>query len=1047
MAVEFAPQVVGRRYVLQDLIGQGGMGAVYRALDRLTGHQVALKRVLSSPPETDASTNFELLDFRMAMAQEFKLSASLRHPNIIEVLDYGFDDQRQPYFTMELLSGAQTIMQHSSTLPVADRVELIIQMLYALSYLHRRDILHRDLKPANVLVSDDRVKVLDFGLSVMRAQGQEPEEHMTAGTLAYMPPEVLMGYAATEAADLYAVGMMGYQLLAGAHPFDIKDPGKLVNQILYTLPDTTLLDVPAGVAQVLSRLLQKEPSNRYQSAAEVLDVLIQTSGHSAPADAGAIRDSFLLAARLIGRDAEIDHLSDALSTAILGRGSAWLVAGESGVGKSRLLDELRTLSMVRGALVMRGQAVNVGSRPYEMWLNVLRWLCLLLDDLTDEDIALLKTLVPELDTLLQRDTSAVPARQSSTPQEVQTDLIALLERMLRRQKRPLTVFLEDLHWAGSESLRLLEQLTALAGDLPLLVVASYRDDEQPELPQRLPAMKLLKLNRLDERSIAELSAAMLGNAGRRPQVIGLLQRETEGNVFFLVEVVRALAEDAGNLDEIGRSTLPEQVFAGGMQTVINRRLNRINPSGHALLNLAAVIGRQLDLALLQRLEPEANIDGWLTECVNAAVLDMQDDLWRFSHDKLREGVLQGLAEDERQKLHFRVAEVMDRLYGHLPNRYNALAHHWGQAGIPEREEFYTALAGDVALRNGAYHEAIRFFQRALALLNYLTLEQADLQKKRVHFKQRLGDAHLGFADYETARTLYRESLSISEEIDDQEHTAAAYASLADIATALGEFDEGHGLYEKSLSIYREINHLSGVVRALSGLGSIAFERGDDAEARRLYQESLSLSREIGDQWGMAGILRTQETPILQSEYERKRQQLEETLDNHAAASDRASMADTLFALGRFSQEAGHLVSAQGYYQRSLELWQQLGDRPGIARALERMGAVEMAREDYNIARDYLRQALQAAFDADVHDLALNTLMTVVRFLIVGGSKLRALELLAFILYSPAAQDTLQDQTESLLFELESELSAEDVAAAWEKGKDRSYKDVILELLS
>src|SRR6185295_1308069 len=101
-------------------------------------------------------------------------------------------------------------------------------------------------------------------------------------------------------------------------------------------------------------------------------------------------------------------------------------------------------------------------------------------------------------------------------------------------------------------------------DLPLCVVGSYRHDERPKLPDELPGMKALRLERLDVASIEALSYSMLGDVGREPHVVELLQRETEGNVFFLVEVVRTLAEETGRLEDIGRATLPDSVFAGGV---------------------------------------------------------------------------------------------------------------------------------------------------------------------------------------------------------------------------------------------------------------------------------------------------------------------------------------------------------------------------------------------------------------------------------------------------------------------------------------------------
>ena len=164
-----------RRYVLHERLGAGGMGEVYRATDRLAGRAVALKRLLTSASGRARGS----LDDRAALAGEFQTLASLRHPNIVSVLDYGFDSDQMPYFTMALLDAPRTFAQHARTRPVPERMALVAEMLRALAYLHRRGIVHRDLKPGNVLVdAEGRVRVLDFGLSVGRGS-----DRRIAGTL------------------------------------------------------------------------------------------------------------------------------------------------------------------------------------------------------------------------------------------------------------------------------------------------------------------------------------------------------------------------------------------------------------------------------------------------------------------------------------------------------------------------------------------------------------------------------------------------------------------------------------------------------------------------------------------------------------------------------------------------------------------------------------------------------------------------------------------------------------------------------------------------
>ncbi|MGJ3238466.1 MAG: protein kinase domain-containing protein [Anaerolineae bacterium] len=852
---------IGNRYLLLNKLGEGGMGVVYHAKDRLTGREVALKRVLTNLEILSLDDTLQADNFRLALAREFKLSASLRHPNIVDVLDYGFDGDQQPYFTMELLDKPKNIVQSARTLDVPQRLDLILQLLHALNYLHRRGIVHRDLKPANVMMIAGRVKVLDFGLSIMHERPNTDDmADSTVGTLAYMSPEVLQGVRGGIQADLYAVGMLAYEMLAGQHPYDINDPTNLINQILIEMPPIDELDVPLDVAMVIIQLLQKDPADRYQSASEAIDALQATTDNLAITDNIAIRDSFLQAARFVGRDRELAQLNQALHRAVYSKSSAWLIGGESGVGKSRIIDEVRTQALVNGAIVMRGQAVDVGSRPYEIWLTALRWLCLLDDYLTDTDVALLKSFVSDAHEMISRDVTAL-APLNLPPDELQIQMLQLFARVLRAFNHPVMMLFEDIHWAGSESIQALAQWSAmLEADLPIIVIASYRDDEKPALHQQFSHMQLMKLKRLDNQEIAELSAAMLGESGRTTQVVDLLRRETEGNVFFVVEVVRALAEEVGNLDDIGRVTLPAQVFAGGVQTVLQRRLARLDDDSKQLLRYAALMGRELQLDVLASVMPEHDLDAWLSACISAAVLEVDDEVYQFAHDKLRIGLFEMIDAGQRRQMHQVVAKSLEVLYVDDVTRVNALAYHWGRAGNSHKEEHYVTLAGEQSLKNGAYDEAIAHFSQARALVEQLDMNQQRKNRKFVHLSQRSGEAHLGFADYDSARALYQESLILCQSLDDKVAVAVSLGHLGNVDFATEQFEVARVRYEEALALYREMNNQAGIARTLSRLGDVAYELGEQDRAKELYQESLHISREIGEDWGIAGASRTQNNP-------------------------------------------------------------------------------------------------------------------------------------------------------------------------------------------
>ncbi|MDZ4763050.1 MAG: protein kinase [Chloroflexota bacterium] len=1105
-----AERIAGR-YQLISKIGSGGMGEVYRALDRLSGETVALKRVLVpakallfASRTTDATAN----SLRLSLAREFRALASLRHPHIISVIDYGFasfaphaatlthsefDEQdtqfitraaqagaqtgdlidghyapandlyntpdAQPYFTMAFLEGARPFDQAMYTFPLSTQITLITQMLQALAYLHRHGILHRDLKPGNVLVTMDdagepRLHLVDFGL----AEGRGASGTIS-GTLMYIAPESLETQPLSEATDLYAVGVMLYEVFAGHHPFF--GSARLVHDIRHTPPDMTALrhhpelqHVPL-VADVIKRLLAKNPLDRYDDAHLVVDDLCAAVGLPPLRESTLIRESYLQAAKFVGRTAEMATLAAALGNAGVGKGSAWLIGGESGVGKSRLLDELRIQALVAGVIALRGQAVagaagenSSGGVPYQLWRDVARRLALAfrptdgtpLDDGDLRDLSVLRTLVPDIEDLIGLPVPPLPPLIDAKAQHFR--LAGTILAALRRLGQPVLLILEDIQWTG-ESLDVLKAMIAAIARMPILIVASYRDDERPDMPSLVQGARLLRLARLNESAISELSIAMLGESGASASVVELLQRETEGNAFFLVETVRALAEEAGGLSDIGRGVLPLRVFAGGVAQVIQRRLDRAPVAARSLLKLAAVAGRRLDLAVLTRAVDEttrALLDGTLTACADATVLDFVDGAWRFAHDKLRETLIDGLGDNERRELHRQIALAIESVYPDNLDQAAVLARHWGAAGDIDKERTHAGHAGTQAYDLGQFHDATRFFERALALTPPETLDALKLNFELIRTRRFLND-------FEDTLRYTERATALARALDDTDWIVRVSTEQAYTAQIHGRYDEAGISLRAVRPLSLQIDNPVTLFRFLSRYAlQLGYERQFDAAISEMHA-ALALVRlhgEATDEMTMLNNLGT--LHYYRGERDEVMAISNTIIGYYRSVNDRQYLSDALGNRGVLLWSLKRYAEAVEVLLEALELDEQAGKVNSEVGALVTLGYCYAGLGDDDLAVVYLRSALRKALDGELISLALDAMCGIASVWAKQREAERAAEIYGLALSHPASDVDIETTVTPLIEGLRAQLDAATLTAALERGKQLSFEAAVAEAL-
>jgi len=275
--------MLGKRYQLLEEVGRGGMAYVFRARDILLDRYVAIK-VLREDYSNDPL-------FQERFRQEARAAASLSHPNIVTVHDFGMDGGKL-YIVMEYVPGTdlKTMLRQRGRFSVPEAVALMVQACAGIGYAHRAGLVHCDVKPHNMLVTPDgRLKVTDFGIARALATLHPAEEDVVWGSPLYFSPEQAAGQLPTPASDVYSLGVVLYELLAGTPPFRGETPQELARLHMYADPTPIreyVPDIPEALEAIIHKVLSKEPSARYRTADQLGRVLVHFAMKEGKAPSG-----------------------------------------------------------------------------------------------------------------------------------------------------------------------------------------------------------------------------------------------------------------------------------------------------------------------------------------------------------------------------------------------------------------------------------------------------------------------------------------------------------------------------------------------------------------------------------------------------------------------------------------------------------------------------------------------------------------------------------------------------------------------------------------
>lgn len=762
---------IGERYRIDGEIGRGGMGTVYRAHDTLLDRPVAVKVVSAAGLGSEGHSR---------LLQEAQAAARLNHPNIVAVYDVGAapaagDDESASFIVMELIEGQALAVREMRD--AGEVVDITINICRALEAAHEQGIIHRDLKPENVaLTTTGAVKLMDFGLARITGKTRLTQQGTFMGTVAYLAPEIILGQEASPQSDLYALGVMLYEMSAGRSPFE-GDFTAVLSQHLHAPvapPSNYNPSLPPELDSLIVRLLAKRPEDRPGSARDVrltLERIVSAGPEMAMTSLPEI--SRLVRGRMIGRETEFAQAAGLWQQASAGRGGVLLISGEPGIGKTRMVRELSTFAEISGGRTLVGYCYESERTPYGPIAQMVEG-SLRDDQVTDLPatvLADLLTLAPEL-RLKYPDVSPNERLDPDAEQQRLFESIVTWFGALSRSDQIMLV-VDDIHWADSGSLSLLRHLARRLANRPALFVATYRE---VELDEALPFQDMLyefnrerlatriKLARLNKDQTCDLLATLFAEE-ITPEFLDSIYRETEGNPFFVEEVCKALVESGSLYFEGGRWHRPEMValeIPQGIKVTIQSRLGKLSRPEQRILQMAAMLGREFEYEMLVAVSQqeedeviealEAAEQAQLVEEVRASKR-ARGTIFSFTHALIYSTLLASLSTLRRQRLQRQVALALEEAY---PERLRELApllgRFFAEAGEGEKAVAHLLQAGDDARRVYAYDEAIHAYEQALIFLR----EFGDHQRT-ARTLMKLGLTYHNVLAFEESRLAYEEA--------------------------------------------------------------------------------------------------------------------------------------------------------------------------------------------------------------------------------------------------------------------------------------------------